>query len=139
MAVQISDNAVVQVIGRSAVSPERLCMYMSRIIQGIFATIRTLSPHLSGTEYMINPQGLQKNPRSPSRQDKFPVEFILQSRRNGGSTCLSCNVENEIAERKAVSDVFGGFEPSVDVIERFSMSTCECTVCNVYMYVHTFA
>ena len=131
VAVQISDSAVVQVIGRSAVSPEGLCMYMSRVIQDIFATICTLSPHLSGTEYMIhpvNPQDLLKNPlKSPSPQ-MFPVEFILESRRNGGSRCLSCNAVDKIAEEKAVSDVFGGFEPSVDVIERFSMSACECVL-----------
>ena len=131
VAVQISDSAVVQVIGRSAVSPEGLCMYMSRVIQDIFATICTLSPHLSGTEYMIhpvNPQDLLKNPLKSPPPQMFPVEFILESRRNGGSRCLSCNAVDKIAEEKAVSDVFGGFEPSVDVIERFSMSACECVL-----------
>ena len=131
VAVQISDNAVVQVIGRSAVSPEGLCMYMSRVIQDIFATIRTLSPHLSGTEYIIypvNPQDLLKNPsKSPSPQ-MFPVEFILESRRNGGSRCVPYNAVDKIAEEKDISDVFGGFQPSVDVIERFSMSACECVL-----------
>ena len=138
VAVQISDNAVVQVIGRSVDSPEGLCVYMSRVIQDIFDTIRTVSPHLSGTEYIIktvNPQDLLKNPRSSPPQDKFPVDIILESTRNGGSTCLSCNTEKDMAERKAVSAVFCGFQPSVDVIEKFSMSACECVLVYICPYI----
>ena len=131
VAVQISDNAVVQVIGRSAVNQEGLCVYMSRVIQDIFGTIRTLSPHLSGTEYMIhpvNPQDLLKNPlKSPSPQ-MFPVEFMLESRRNGGRRCVPCIAFGKFTEEKDISDVFGGFQPSVDVIERFIMSACECVL-----------
>ena len=128
IAVQISDNAVVQVIGKSAVSPEGLCMYMSTIIQDIFGTNRDLSPSLEGTMYIIhpvNPQALLENPRSPSPQEMFPVDVIVESKRKGRTTCLSCNAKDKIANRNGISDVFGGFEPSVDVIERFSMSTCE--------------
>jgi hypothetical protein len=96
-------------------------MYISRVIQDIFDTTHRLSPHLSGTAYIIhpvNPQVLLESPKSPSPQEMFPVDFILESRRNGGSRCLSCNA----VEEKAVSDVFGGYQPSVDVVERFSMS-----------------
>ena len=138
VAVKISDNAVVQVIGRSAVSPEGLCMYISRVIQDIFDTTHRLSPHLSGTAYIIhpvNPQVLLESPKSPSPQEMFPVDFILESRRNGGSRCLSCNA----VEEKAVSDVFGGYQPSVDVVERFSMSACECVLVYIiicpYIYI----
>ena len=138
VAVKISDNAVVQVIGRSAVSPEGLCMYISRVIQDIFDTTHRLSPHLSGTAYIIhpvNPQVLLESPKSPSPQEMFPVDFILESRRNGGSRCLSCNA----VEEKAVSDVFGGYQPSVDVVERFSMSACECVLVYIiicpYVYI----
>ena len=139
IAVQISDNAVVQVIGRSQVSPEGLCMYLSRIIQDIFTTIRHLSPSLEGVTYIIHPgkqpQALLENPRSPSPQKMFLVNGILESKKKGRTTCLSCNAEDEIAKRKAVSDVFGGFQPSVDVIERFSLSACECVL--VYIYICT--
>ena len=130
VAVEISNNAVVQVIGRSEVSPEVLCTYISTIIEDIFGTIHNLSPRLSGGTYMIhpvNPQALLENPRSPSPQEMFPVEFILESRRNDKISCLSCKGKEKRAVRKMISDVFGGFEPSVDVVKRFQIPSCECT------------
>ena len=147
IAVEISNNTVVQVIGRSEVSPEVLCANISTIIQDIFGTIHDLSPRLSGGTYMIhpvNPQALLESPRSPSPQEMFPVELILESRRNDEKACLSCKGKEERAVRKLISDVFGGFEPSVDVIKLFRMPLCkymcECTyiyvVCVVYVCVH---
>jgi hypothetical protein len=94
-------------------------MYMSRIIQDIFDTIHKLSPHLSGTAYIIhpvNPQTLLENPRSPSPQEMFPVDFILESRRNNATTCRPLE-----GMRRAILDVFGGSEPSVDVTARLLM------------------
>ena len=132
VGVEISNSAVVQVIGRSEVSSEELCTYVSTIIEDIFSTICNLSPRLSGGTYMIhpvNPQALLENPRSPSPQEMFPVEFILESRRNDKKGCLSCKGKEERAVRKLISDVFGGFEPSVHVIKGFQMPSCECTLC----------
>ena len=136
VAVEISNNAVVQVIARSELSPDDLCTYVSTIIQDIFSTICDLSPRLSGGTYMIhpvNPQALLENPRSPSPQEMFPVELILKSRRNDKKGCLSCKGKEERAVRKLISDVFGGFEPSVDVIKAFQLPSCECTCVSVCM------
>ena len=141
IAVQISDSTLVQVIGRSESSPDVLCTYISMIVQYIFATIHELSPSLSGAAYMIhpvNPQMLLENPRSPSAWEMFPVDVILESRRNGGSTCLSCNAVNKMAERKAVSDIFCGFQPSVDAIEKLLRLSCKyislCMCMCIYIY-----
>ena len=136
VAVEISNNAVVQVIGRSEVSPEDLCTYISTIIQVIFATIRDLTPRLSGGTYIIhsvNPQALLENPRSPSPQEMFPVEFILESRKNGEKGCLSCKGKEETAVRKLISEIFGGFEPSVDMIKLFQMPSSKCICVSVCM------
>ena len=137
VAVQITDNTVVKVIGRSEVGPEALCLYISTITQDIFATIRELSPTLSATAYIIHPadpQVLLENPRSPSPQEMFPVEVILESARNNGSTCLSCKAENKTAERKQIRDLFSGFVPTEEVIRGLFIVSCKCCVC-VCMHV----
>ena len=137
VAVQITDNAVVQVIGScgfdpkaaTTYDPDILFRYISTIIQDIIGTICDLSPHLSGGTYMIhpvNPQALLENPRSPSPQEMFPVDFILESRRNNATTCRPLE-----GIRKAISDVFGGFEPSVDVTARLLMPQCKCIFVHV--------
>ena len=135
VVVKISDSTIVELIGRSEVSPEVLCSYISAITGDISATIRELSPTLSATSYIIHPadpQVLLENPRSPSPHEKFPVDIILESMRNGGSTCLSCKVEEEPATRKPISDLFCGFVPKEDVIRHLSfvsgefMCLCVC-------------
>ena len=128
VAVQISDNTVVEVIGRSEVGPEVLCSYISTITQDIFATMRDLSPTLSATAYIVHPadpQVLLENPRSPSPQEMFPVKVILESARNDGSTCLSCKAENKTATRKTICDLFSGFVPTEEVIQTLSFATSE--------------
>ena len=134
VAVQISENAV-EVIGRSEVGPEVLCLYISTITIDIFATIRELSPTLSATAYIIHPadpQVLLENPRSPSPQEMFPVEVILESTRNGRKFCLSCMTENKPALNPSITEVFCGFEPSEEVVQGlcFAHMTCklECVL-----------
>ena len=130
VAVQITDNAILQVIGRSEVSPEVLCSYISTITQDIFATIRELSPTLSATAYIIHPadpQGLLENPRSPSPQEKFRLTVMLNSIKKRKETCLSlrttvgeprCTTQNEQARRIKVEEAFCGFKPPQDTIRK---------------------
>ena len=138
VAVQISDSTVVKLIGRSEVSPEVLCSYVSTIAGDISATIRKLSPALSATSYIIHPadpQVLLENTRSPSPHEKFPVDIILESRRVAGSTCLSCKVEEEPATRKPISDLFCGFVPKEDVIRHLSFVAGEFVcLCAIVQY-----
>ena len=147
VAVQITDNTVVEVIGRSKAGPEVLCSYISTITQDISATIRELSPTLSATAYIIHPvdpQVLLENPRSPSPQEKFPVEVILESTRNGSTFCLSCMTENKPALNPSITEVFCGFEPSEKVVQSlyFVNGTCEfeceCEFECVMVHVCTF-
>ena len=130
VAVQITDNAILQVIGRSKVGPEALCSYISTITQDIFATIRELSPTLSATAYIIHPadpQVLLENPRSPCPQDKFKLTVMLNSIKKRKETCLSlkttvgerrCTTQNEQARRIKVEEAFCGFKPSQDTIQK---------------------
>ena len=139
VAVQISDSTIVELIGRSEVSPEVLCSYVSTIAGDISATIRELSPSLSATAYIIhpaNPQVLLENPRSPSSHEKFPVDIIPENIRNVKSTCLSCKVEEEPATRKPISDLFCGFVPKEDVIRHLSFVSGEFVCLCVCIHVN---
>ena len=135
VAVQISDSSVVELIGKSEVSPEVLCSYVSAIAGDISATIHELSPTLSATAYIIhpaNPQVLLENPRSPSPHEKFLVDIILENIGKARITCLSDKLEEEQAMRKPISDLFCGFVPKEDVIRHLSfvagefVCLCEC-------------
>ena len=139
VAVHISDSTVVELIGRSKVSPEVLCSYASTIAGDISATIHELSPTLSATAYIIHPadpQALLENPRSPSPYEKFPVDIILESIRNVRSTCLSCKVEGEPAMRKPISDLFCGFVPKEDVFRHLSFVAGEFVCLCVCIHVN---
>ena len=139
VAVQISDSTVVELIGRSEVSPEVLCSYVSAIAGDISATIHELSPTLSATAYIIHPadpQVLLENPRSPSPHEKFPVDIILKNIRNVRSTCLSCKVEEEPAMRKPISDLFCGFVPKEEVIRHLSFVAGEFACLCVCIHVN---
>ena len=136
VAVQISDNTVVELIGRSEVGPEVLCSYISTIAGDISATIHELSPTLSATAYIIHPadpQVLLENPRSPSPHKKFEVDFMLESIRNGRSTCVSCQIE---APRRPISDLFCGFVPKEDVIRHLSFVAGEFVCLCVCIHVN---
>jgi ankyrin repeat protein/GTPase SAR1 family protein len=124
VAVQITDNVVILVIGQSAVSTNRLCSYMSKVTQCISETIRKLSPALSANAYIIHPakpQSLLKNPRSPSLTPHvmFPVANILKCTRNGAEECFSCKKRDNSGEGKRVkiAKLFCDFQPTEDILK----------------------
>jgi ankyrin repeat protein/GTPase SAR1 family protein len=124
IAVQITDNAVILVIGKSAVSSESLCSYMSEVIHCISETIRKLSPALSANAYIIHPakpQSLLKNPRSPSLTPHvmFPVANILKCTRNGAEECFSCKKRNDSGQGKRVkiAKLFHDLRPTEEVLQ----------------------
>ena len=66
VAVQISDNALVQVLGRSKAGPDVLCRYISEITFDIITTILQLLPDFSAVSYIIrtsDPISLLKEPK----------------------------------------------------------------------------
>ena len=142
VAVQISNNTVLEVIGISDAGPENLSLYISTITRDIFATVHELSPTLSAASYIIHPvdpQVLLENPRSASPHQMFPVEVILESVKNDKMFCLSQMTPNEPALKVSITEIFCGFQPSIELIQRlcFSHETCEfgCIICwHVFIY-----
>ena len=116
VAVQISDNTVVQVIAKGEYEWEHLCAYVSTVTQRIISTISELSPMLSATTYIIHPasspQTLLENPRYPSPEQTFPVSGVLKSIRNRSKSCLSLSRDPKPATRIAITDLFCGLSPN---------------------------
>ena len=142
IAVQITDNAVILVIGKSAVSSESLCSYMSEVIHCISETIRKLSPALSANAYIIHPakpQSLLKNPRSPSLTPHvmFPVANILECTRNGAEECFSCKKRNDSGQGKRVkiAKLFNDLRPTEEILQGL---LCDF-VNGMYFYMYTLS
>ena len=124
IAVQITDNVVILVIGKSTVSLESVCSYMSKVTQCISETIHKLSPELSANAYIIhpaNPQTLLEHPRSPSLTPHvmFPVANILECTRNGAEECFSCKKRDNSREgqRVKIAELFPDFQPTEDILQ----------------------
>ena len=121
VAVQISDNALVQVLGRSIVGPDVLCQYTSKITSDIIATIRQLLPDFLATSYIIhssNPISLLKEPKNISTHDMFPVSGVLLILAGSNQFCFSRPDRSGQAGRLPVSDLFSGVRPSHKIVQK---------------------
>ena len=120
IAVQISNNAVIQVIGRSTTDPNDLCRYLSWITRDIKSTIAQINPSLSGCAYIIHgvdPEVLLSDPSSPFPHEMYPLSIVLESTRTGKTSCFSSKPSPGQARVKRISEVFCGTCPSEDVVE----------------------
>ena len=124
VAVQVHDNRVIQVIGKSLqLVQSALCSYISTIAHDIFSTVRKLSPNLSGFAYIIHPadpQVLLNNPISRSPEEMFPATTVLEAISKNKDTCLSLTRQRDTpkAERVYVTTLFCGCKPPLDVAQK---------------------
>ena len=121
IAVQISDNALVQVIGRSKAGPDVLCQYISEITFDIIATIQQLLPDFSAVSYIIrtsDPISLLKEPKNLSSHAMFPSRGVLSSTTDDEEFCLSRPDQRGQSASLSVSDLFSGVRPSFDTVEK---------------------
>ena len=120
IVVQVSNNAVIQVIGRSIADPNDLCQYLSQITRDIKSTIAQINPSLSGCAYIIHgvdPEVLLSDPSSPSPHQMYPLSIVLESTRTGKTSCFSSKPSSGQAIRKKLAQVFCGISPSEDLLE----------------------
>ena len=75
VAVQISGNSMVQVVGGSKAGPERLQEYTAAVVQDVIKTINQLSPKLEATPYIVHPytHTLWEDPKPPQPHLLYPV------------------------------------------------------------------
>ena len=122
IAIQIIDNVIIQVIGRSMADPNDLCCYLSKITCDIKSTIAQINPSLSGCAYIIHgvdPKVLLSDPSSPSPHQMYPLGVMLECTRRGETNyCLSRKPSTGPANRQAISDIFSCSCPSEDALER---------------------
>ena len=122
IAVHIIRNRVIQVMGASVASANKLCQYLTDIISDILSTVRRLSPKLAAGAYIVHSPKIAMSPEDiialPAKE-LFPVEGIRNSIRDG--YCLSVKDSNtNRSTRAAISDLFGGCTPSLENIGRIN-------------------
>ena len=115
-------NRVIQVIGASRTSPDKSCQYLTEVISDIISTVHRLSPQLAAGAYIVYPPMMSdssEDTAAPPPKELFPVEGIRSSIKDNEEDSLS--LKDSITGRctiVAVSDLFGGYTPSLEDIER---------------------
>ena len=121
VAVQISDNSVVQVVGRSKVgwSPQRLQEYTASVVHDIIKTIAELSPKLEATPYIIYPctPTLWKDPKAPQPNSMYRISTIKYCLSRGHDHALS---ESTNTAAIPIGWLFGGELPALATVHVLS-------------------
>ena len=119
--VHITNNRVIQVTATSKIANE-FHEYLSRIISDIVSTVRRLSPNLSAATYIVHPPNVDTSAeditgRSP--KELFPMEGVIASIREQEGVVFSLK-ENEDWNTVPIAELFGGFHPSLEFMEKIS-------------------
>ena len=121
IAVHITNNRVIQVVGMSNMSADILCHYLSDVISDILLTVHQLSPNLAAVAYIVHPPkmtSLHEDVPDSSPKELFLVEDIRNSIAEYEDYTLSCKDTFGLSSRLPVPDLFGGWNPSLEDIER---------------------
>ena len=119
VAVQISDSSVVQVVGRSKAGPGKLHRYVSTIVQDVIKATTQLSPKLKATSYIVHPYtpAMWKNTKAPPSDSLYPVSSIVRCISAGDVHILSRQQDGCMAHRLSLTELFGGWSPSLPVVQ----------------------
>ena len=121
VAVKISDNTLVQVLGRSKAGPDVLCRYISEITFDIVTTIRQLLLDFSAISYIIqtsDPINLLKDAKNHSSDAMFLISSVLSIMRNGEDFCFSRPDQRGQSASLSVSELFSRVCPSLDTVQK---------------------
>ena len=119
VVVQINDSRVVQVVGHSKAGPEKLHQYVSTIIQEVIKTTTQLSPKLKATSYIIQPYtpAMLEYTKAPPPDSLYPVSTIVRCISDGDVLILSRHQDGCTPNRMNLSELFGGWSPSLSVVQ----------------------
>ena len=129
VTVHITKNRVIQVIGTSVVSSDMSCPYMMDVISDILSTVYQLSPNLAADSCIVRrPKmaALYEDATTLPYQELFPVTDIQDSITRNKESSLSLKDSNTgDYTSAAVSDLFGGYTPSLEDIGRINWPQLE--------------
>ena len=122
VTVHITNNRIIQVVSASRTSADKSCQYLTDIISDILSTVHRLSPKLAFDAYIVHPPmtALAKDVTVPPLQELFPVADIQDSIVDCEEYCLSLKGSSSLSASVAVSDLFGGYIPSSEEIDRIN-------------------
>ena len=115
-------NSELQVVGTSEETADRLCQYLTEVIDDILSTVHKISPNLKADAYIVHRPVRVAVPCKefelvpPSEEELFPVADIEKSITESKIYSLSRKGADDRSSKKTVSDLFAGHTPSVEDI-----------------------
>ena len=131
ITVQITNNRVIWVVGTSDISADKSYHYLSDVISDILSVVRQLSPNLAAAAYIVHPwkmAALHEDAAIPPSKELFPVEDIRNAVAEHEEYTLSTKDSSGYSTRLPVSDLFGGWTPSLEDIERILWTQPEASL-----------
>ena len=129
VTVHIINNRVIQVIGASIMSADKSFQYLTDVISDILSTVHRLSPKLAAGAYIVHPPRIATSPEGiiapPPNKEMFSVAGIQSSMRADKQFALSLKDGNSRWNRVPVTNLFGGYTPSLEDIVRINWTQSE--------------
>ena len=121
ISVHVTDNSVIQCTGRSNTLADLSYQYVTDVISHILSTVRQLSPNLAAAVYVVHSPKVTtvyETAVTPLPQELFPVEGIQNTIGGYDDYTSSCVDTFGHSTRVPVTELFGGWKPSQDDVER---------------------
>ena len=131
ITVQITNNRLIWVVSTSDISADKSYHYLSDVISDILSVVRQLSPNLAAAAYIVHPwkmAALHGDATTPPSKELFPVEDIRNTITEYEEYTLSTKDSCDDSTRLPVSDLFGGWTPSLEDIERILWTQTEASL-----------
>ena len=119
VTVHITSNRVIQVMGASIAPADKSCQYLTDVISDILSTVLRLSPKLEARAFIVYPPKTSfEDIRAPAPKELFSVEGIQNSIRDHKTFALSLKDSEVHCNMMPITDLFGGYVPSLEDIGR---------------------
>ena len=127
VTVHITDR-VIQVIGACFLAADKSSRYLTNVIADIISTVHRLSPKLAADSYIVHPSVAASSSKAitdPPAKELFPLAGIRDSIRDSKEFTLSLKDDENDWNMPRVVDLFVGYIPSLEDIERISWTPLE--------------